>query len=161
MVLSPVGAIQIVVQIDEKDLGLIALGQPAKVSADAYPNTNFPASVVYINPSIDLQRGSVEIKLAVPDPPATLRQDMTVSVDIEVARRKDALTVKTTSVHDGLTRTPWLLIARSGRAVRQSVMIGARGILDLEIASGAAAGDLVIPASAAIAPGDKVRVAAP
>jgi HlyD family secretion protein len=161
MVLSPVGAIQIVVQIDEKDLGLIALGQPAKVSADAYPNTNFPASVVYINPSIDLQRGSVEIKLAVPDPPATLRQDMTVSVDIEVARRKDALTVKTICVHDGLTRTPWLLIARSGRAVRQSVMIGARGILDLEIDSGAAAGDLVIPASAAIAPGDKVRVAAP
>jgi hypothetical protein len=53
------------------------------------------------------------------------------------------------------------LIARSGRAVRQSVMIGARGILDLEIDSGAAAGDLVIPASAAIAPGDKVRVAAP
>ena len=161
MVLSPIGATQIVVQIDEKNLGLIAVGQPAKVSADAYPDASFPATVVYINPSIDLQRGSVEVKLAVREPPAALRQDMTVSVDIEVARRKDALAVKADSVHDGLTRSPWLLIAKDGHAVRQNVVIGARGTADLEIAGGAAAGDLVVPASAAIAPGDKVRATAP
>ena len=33
MVLSPVGAIQIVVQVDEKDLGLIAIGQSAASGA--------------------------------------------------------------------------------------------------------------------------------
>jgi len=35
--------------------------------------------VAYINPAVDPQRGSVEVKLDVPRPPAYLRQDMTVS----------------------------------------------------------------------------------
>ena len=51
----------------------------------------FDAVVSYINPGIDITRASLEAKLTVADPPTYLRQDMTVSVDIEVARRDDAL----------------------------------------------------------------------
>ena len=83
MVLSPSSETQLVVQIDEKNLGLIAIGQKALASADAFPKDTFAAEVIYINPGIDLQRASVEVKLRVPEPPAYLRQDMTVSVDIE------------------------------------------------------------------------------
>ena len=55
--------------------------QTAQASADAYPQLRFPARLQYINPGIDAQRGSVEVKLDVPQPPAYLMQDMTVSVD--------------------------------------------------------------------------------
>ncbi|HEY8048992.1 MAG TPA: efflux RND transporter periplasmic adaptor subunit, partial [Ramlibacter sp.] len=70
MVLSPEGAAQLVVQIDEKNLKLLQLGQDALASADAYADQRFAARVVYINPGVDAQRGSVEVKLAVPQPPA-------------------------------------------------------------------------------------------
>jgi HlyD family secretion protein len=59
MTLSPSGDTQLVVQIDEKNLGLIALGQKALASADAFPKETFAAEVIYINPGIDLQRASV------------------------------------------------------------------------------------------------------
>ena len=63
MVLSPAGETQLVVQIDEKHLNLLKLGQSAQVSADAYPDQRFTAELVYINPGVDAQRGSVEVKL--------------------------------------------------------------------------------------------------
>jgi HlyD family secretion protein len=85
MRLSPSGESQIVVQIDEKDLGMINVGQKALASADAYAKATFAAEVIVINPGIDLLRASVEAKLRVPDPPEYLRQNMTVSVDIEIA----------------------------------------------------------------------------
>jgi HlyD family secretion protein len=82
MTLSPEGATQLVVQIDEKNLRLIALGQQALASADAYPQQKFKAQVAYINPGINAQTGAVEVKLDVSEPVQTLRQDMTVSVDL-------------------------------------------------------------------------------
>ena len=91
LVLAPAGEVQLVLQIDERNLGKIALGQKALASADAYPDQRFAAVVSYINPGVDITRASVEVKLTVADPPDYLRQDMTVSVDIEVAAKDHAL----------------------------------------------------------------------
>lgn len=40
-VLAPAGSTQLVIQVDEKNLGLIKLGQAALASADAYPDRTF------------------------------------------------------------------------------------------------------------------------
>jgi len=45
-----------VLQIDERNLGKISLGQKALASADAYPDQRFAAVVSYINPGIDITR---------------------------------------------------------------------------------------------------------
>jgi HlyD family secretion protein len=62
---------------------MLRLGQHALVSADAFASENFPADVVYINPGVDFNTATVEVKLTVPSPPPYLVQDMTISVDIE------------------------------------------------------------------------------
>ena len=97
-------------------------------------------------------------KFAVPDPPPYLLPEMTVSVEIEVARKAGALTLPLDGVRD-LATAPWVLAVRGGRARRVPVGIGARGATRVEILSGLAAGDQVIPAAESkIAAGDKVRV---
>ena len=73
MVLWPEGETQVIVQIDEKHLNLLKVGQTASVSSDAYPDQRFTAELMYINPGVDAQRGSVEVKLRVPQPPAYVR----------------------------------------------------------------------------------------
>ncbi|MDZ4840619.1 MAG: efflux RND transporter periplasmic adaptor subunit [Hyphomicrobium aestuarii] len=162
MTLSPSGEIQLTVQIDEKNLGLIAVGQPALASADAYAKQTFPAEVVYINPGIDLQRASVEVKLRVPNPPHYLRQDMTVSVDIEVARRENAVTLPAGSLRDVGTPRPWLLKVDAGRAKRVPVAVGIVSGGKAEIISGLQADDITVPANnKAIKNGQRVRIAAP
>jgi HlyD family secretion protein len=157
MTLSPTGETQLVVQIDEKNLGLLSLGQDVVASADAYPRQTFAARVVYINPGIDAQRGSVQVKMTVPKPPDYLRQDMTVSVDIIVAQHTHAIVVPTEAIHDLNGAEPWVMRIIDGRAARQPVQIGVRGTNRIEITSGLSPGDLVIPATATVTAGQRVR----
>ncbi len=159
MVLAPVGETQIVVNIDEKHLGKLALGQHALASADAFPADSFAAELFYLNPGIDPVRGAVQVKLRVPTPPAYLRQDMTVSVDIEVARRTGVLAVPGDAVHDAATTHPWVLVVRDGHTVRQAVEIGMRGDAALEILSGVSLGESLVPiTNAVVVAGQRVRV---
>jgi HlyD family secretion protein len=161
MLLSPGDEMQIVLQIDERNLSRIAIGQTARVSADAYPQAHFAATVSFINPGIDIARASATVKLTVSDPPAYLRQNMTVSVDIATARRTDVLSLPGSAVRDALTSAPWIMVLENGRAVRRPVRLGLQGDQRIEILSGVAKGSQVIPATADIAEGDRVRVASP
>ena len=149
MVLSPAGATQLVLQIDERNLGQLKLGQKALASADAYATQKFPAELAYINPGIDAQRGTVEVKLDVPNPPEYLRQDMTVSVDIEIARRANTLVIPAEAVRESTNSSPWVLKAVSGRARRQAVKLGLTGGGMVEILDGLSPGDLVVMEAAA------------
>jgi len=158
MVLAPAGETQIIVQIDEKNLSQLKLGQQAVASADAYPREHFAAELFYINPGIDALRGSVEVKLRVPDPPAYLRQDMTVSVDIEVARRFDVLVASADAVFDAIGAHPWVLAIVGHRATKKAVVLGLRGEGRVEIRQGVDQGDRLISAAGGVAPGQRVRV---
>jgi HlyD family secretion protein len=161
MVLAPAGEAQLVLQIDEKNLGLIAVGQKALASADAFPDKSFAAQVAYINPGIDIMRASVEVKLSVPEPPAYLRQDMTVSVDIEVGRRSDTLILPLRDIHDALTGSPWAMIVRDQRAHKQPVRLGLRANSYVEILDGVVAGDLAVPVTAGVRTGQRIRPVMP
>jgi HlyD family secretion protein len=161
LVLAPTGEVQLVLQIDERNLGKLALGQKAVASADAYPDQRFNAVVSYINPGIDISRASVEVKLTVSDPPDYLRQDMTVSVDIAVAERNDTLVLPIRSVHDVLSGAPWVLVIRDGRAAKRPVRLGLRGNSQLEIVDGMAEGELAIPLNSGVLTGQRVRAVLP
>ena len=161
LVLAPDGETQLVIQLDERNLGLLRPGQPALASADAYPDQSFAARVAFINPAVDIARASVEVKLTVDHPPPYLRQDMTVSVDIEVARRERVLVVPARGVHDAMSNRPWILGIKEGRAVKQPVRIGVRGATAYEIVEGAVEGDAVIPVGASIMTGQRVRAVLP
>jgi HlyD family secretion protein len=161
LVLAPAGELQLVLQIDERNLGKLALGQKALASADAYPDRNFSATVTYINPGIDISRATVEVKLTVPVPPDYLRQDMTVSVDIEVASKDNADVLPIRSVHEILSGQPWVLAVRNGRAIQHPVTLGLRGNSQMEILEGLEAGDIVVPQSSGVRAGQRVRPVLP
>ena len=157
MTLSPSGRVQMVVQIDEKNLGLLSIGQKAVASADAYPTQRFAAEIVYINPGVNVQTGAVEVKLDVPSPPQVLKQDMTVSVDIEVARHPGALVVASGAVRDIDTPNPWVLKVQDGHAVRMRVRLGLHAGGVAEVLEGLHAGDVVVAGGVAVADGARLR----
>jgi len=158
MALSPSGETQLVVQIDEKNLHLLKLGQSADASADAFAEQRFAAHLVYINPGVDVQRGSVEVKLAVPHPPEYLTQDMTVSVDIRIAQHPRAVLVPTDAVHDDVDAAgPWVLKVDGHHARRQPVRLGLRGGGLSEVLNGLQPGDQVVPAAADVHDGSRLR----
>ncbi len=160
MVLAPDGETQVVAQIDEKNLSQLKLGQKALGSADAYPKERFDAELFYINPGIDVLRGAVEVKLRVAHPPEYLRQDMTVSVDIEVGRRANTIVIPSETVIDSNTAAPWVMAINGHHLVRKPVTLGLRGEGHVEVLSGIAPGEvLAATAGTPLKAGQRVRAA--
>ena len=154
------GDTEVLVPLDEKNLGRIALDQTAQCVADAYPEQTFVARVSFIAPSVDPQRGTLDLRLTVDPVPDYARQDMTVSVNIETGRRDHALVV----ANDALTNVSagkgdvWLVT--DGKATQSRVTLGLRGLAASEVTAGIKAGDWVLADGAVdIADGARVRVA--
>jgi HlyD family secretion protein len=126
-------------------------------SSDLFPRERFAAELFYVNPAIDPQTASVQVKLRVPSPPVWIRQDMTVSVDVEVARADAALVLPLAAVHGPLSEHPWILVAENGRAHRRAVRLGLSGGGRAVVEEGVAATDPVIPVRAAISEGDRLQ----
>jgi HlyD family secretion protein len=101
------------------------------------------------------------VKLTVADPPDYLRQDMTVSVDIEIAAKDRALVLPIRSVHDVLSGQPWVLGIKDGRAAKKPVRLGLRGNSQLEILDGMAEGEVAIPLNSGVLTGRRVRAILP
>jgi HlyD family secretion protein len=155
--LAAVGQTQLVLQVDEKNLASLRLDQDALAVADAYPSERFEARIFYIAPGIDAQRGSVEVKLAVPAPPAYLKPDMTVSVEIAAGRAENALVVPADMIREASSVSPWVMVVRDGIAVRQPIKLGLRGSGQTQIIAGLNEGERVIAPTVAVVQGANVR----
>lgn len=155
------GATELSVTPDERNLADLRLGQPARASAEAFPDRPFDARVAYIAPAVDALRGTVEVRLSVAAPPDYLRPAMTVSVEVEVARRADALTLPPEAVRDAATGAPWVMVVGGdGRTARRPVALGLRGARVVEVTGGLTERDAVVPSAATVDVGRRVRVAA-
>lgn len=138
------GPVRLIVQVDEKNLPLITKGAVAMAAADAFPAERFEAVVNYISPGIDASRGSVELRLDVAKPPALLKSDMTISMDLQGPLLKQALMLPADAVRQLQTESPWVLVDREGTAVKVAVKVGLQTQGRVAIAEGLKAGDRVI-----------------
>ena len=152
------GNTEIRVPLDERNLSSLEVEQQAVAIADAYPDKPFPVHISFIAPSIDPQRGTVEVRLAVDPIPEFLRQDMTVSVNIETDRRAKALVVPNDALANVKKDNADVLLLRNGQVQRQQVRLGLRGLSASEVLSGLSAGDeILVDATASLADGARVR----
>ena len=154
------GKTEIRVPLDERNLSRLALQQPAVAIADAYPDKPFPVRISFIAPSIDPQRGTVEVRLSVDPVPDFLRQDMTVSVNIETDQRAKALVIPNDALANVKEDSAEVLLLRDGQVQRQRVKLGLRGLSASEVLSGLSAGDeILVDATVSLADGKRVRTA--
>jgi len=158
LTLALAGPLQLVGPVDERYLEQLQIGQPASVLADAFPGQSFAARVQSIAPVVDAQRGSIEVKLALPQaPPDFLREDMTLSVEVETGRRERTLVVPMEALdggRDGSAAT--VRVVNDGRVEARPLRLGLRTLEAAEVLEGLAAGDIVLLGPAP-EPGRRVR----
>jgi HlyD family secretion protein len=146
MSLALAGPTQLVAQVDERFLDQLQAGQKATVLADAFASRPFAARVLSIAPAVDAQRGAIEVKLALADAaPAFLREDMTLSVEVETAQRERTLVVPLRALRgDATAGAAGVLVAQDGRAQARPVRLGLRTLDAVEVLEGLRAGEAVL-----------------
>lgn len=144
MTLALDGPARLIVQVDEKNLPLLGQGRAAIAAADAFPNQRFEALIAYVSSGVDAARGTVELRLNVPNPPDFLKSDMTVSIDIAGPLLKQALFLPAEAIRQLQSDAPYVLLEREGRAARAAIRLGLHTQGRAQILSGIAAGERVI-----------------
>ncbi len=146
--LALAGPTQLVAQVDERFLDQLQVGQTAMVVADAFADQRLAAKVLSIAPVVDAQRGAIEVKFRLlQDAPAFLREDMTMSVEVETARREQALALPLAVLRQATGDTARVLVAVDGVVQERQLRLGLRTLAAAEVLEGLRLGDAVLTGS--------------
>lgn len=143
--LVDLSSLEVVLQVDEIDVGSLSVGQPATVTLDAYPDVSIPAEVASIasaamtNPS-----GLVtfDVRLRLGDTALPLLAGMTANADLVTAEKQGVLLVPNAAIQVDRTTGTYSVWRVNGETLEEvPVTIGLRDGRYTEITSGLSAGD--------------------
>jgi RND family efflux transporter MFP subunit len=152
--------------VNESELSRIAMGQPARVRPEAYPERSYDARVVKLYPQINRQKGTLKVEVLILEPDEWLRPDMSVRIaflsEAEPTARGEAAPVVLAPGEavraEGGASFAW--VVTEGRLRRQPLEVaGPAGDGRVVVAKGLAGGEaLVVGEAAGLAEGQAVRV---
>ena len=148
-------------RLPERNLTQIKVGQGIEVVADALPGERFSGLIDAINPRIDANGRSLEIRARLDNTGGKLRPGMFVRVRVIVGERANALLVPEEAiVPQGAEFFVYKVV--EGQARRIPVKIGVRREALVEIVEGLKSGDQVVTAGMRLSrDGQPVRVLQP
>lgn len=134
----------VMVDIAERNLALIEVGQRAVVRLRAYPDHPFTGKVTVIYPHLKAETRTARIRIELPNPDNVLRPDMYADVEIATGTEAPVVTVSSSAVIDSGERQLVLLDKGEGRFEPRAVKLGRRGGGVVEIKEGLAENDKVV-----------------
>jgi len=86
---------QVQADVDQSDIGRIAVGQPARFTVDSYPDQEFRGRIsqIRLNATVTQNVVTYPVIIEVPNPDEKLRPKMTANVTIDVAVVRDVLRI--------------------------------------------------------------------
>jgi membrane fusion protein, multidrug efflux system len=145
-------------RLPERNFAQIHVGQVVEVVADALPGERWQGQIEAINPKVDSNGRSLEIRARLDNTGGKLRPGMFVRVRVIVGERQNALLVPEESIVP-LGEEFYVFKIVDNVARRVPVKIGVRRDAMVEIVQGLAAGDQVVTAGMRLSrDGQPVRV---
>jgi Cu(I)/Ag(I) efflux system membrane fusion protein len=132
------------IDVAERDLGSVAVGQAVTIRARSFPGRSFTGTIAVIYPQVNRDTRTARVRVELANPDLTLLPDMYVDAEIDTAHSAPVLAVPDSSVLDTGTRQAVLLDKGDGRYEPREVAIGRRGGGYIEIRTGLAKGDAVV-----------------
>lgn len=132
------------IDVAERDLGMIAVGQPVTVRARSFPSRDLSGKIAVVYPQVNRETRTARVRVELTNPDLALLPDMYVDADIDIGGSQPVLTVPDSSVLDAGSRQVVLVDKGEGRFEPRDVMIGRRGGGLIEIRSGLQDGDPVV-----------------
>jgi membrane fusion protein, copper/silver efflux system len=134
----------VLVDIAERDLDGIAIGQKVDVRPRAFVNRVFSGEVGLIYPHLNAQTRTARIRIELANPDGLLRPDMYVDAEIDAGSPQPVLAVPESAVLDTGSRQAVFVDKGQGRFEPRDVKLGHRGGGYVEIRDGIAEGEPVV-----------------
>ncbi|UQD75567.1 efflux RND transporter periplasmic adaptor subunit [Bradyrhizobium japonicum] len=132
------------VDVAERDLGNIAVGQSVAVRARSFPGRSFTGTIAVVYPQVNRDTRTVRVRIELANPDAVLLPDMYVDADIDTADAAPVLAIPDSAVLDTGSRQAVLVDKGEGRFEPREVKLGRRGGGYVEVRQGLADGEAVV-----------------
>jgi HlyD family secretion protein len=136
LILARDGHLRLEATSDEKNLESLQLGLSARVVADGLKEQPFNAILSFISPAVDVDRGTVTVRFILENPIPALKPEMTVSINLDILRRPNALILPLSAVRDNNSDRPWVLEVKDKHTRSVPVTLGPRGDNQVELLTG-------------------------
>ena len=149
--------VEIAAAIPVEHLGRIKIGQPVKVTSDAYGDQAFTGEVIAIAPAVDAATNTTLARIRMANPGRLLKIGMFVQAQVGLSVRKGALTVPPSAVSKGEEDAVVYVVAGE-TATRTKVTLGIETTAAVEVLDGVKEGQKILT-SAVHGLGERARLA--
>jgi len=142
--IADISLVWALVDVAERDLGNVAVGQDVTVRARSYPDRVFSGRIAVVYPQVNRDTRTVRVRIELANPDAALLPDMYVDADIDTTDGAPVLAIQDSAVLDTGTRQAVLVDKGAGRFEPREVKLGRRGGGYIEVRDGLADGEAVV-----------------
>jgi Cu(I)/Ag(I) efflux system membrane fusion protein len=148
MRLANLDKVWVIADVSERDMGLVKVGQPAKVSFKAFPSDTFEGRVTFILHELDMATRSGQVRIEIDNPDRRIKHEMYAEVEIDTsAGDAPRVSVPNSAIINSGNRQVVLVARGEGRFEPRDVTLGLRGDNYTEIKNGVADGEDVVVAA--------------
>jgi Cu(I)/Ag(I) efflux system membrane fusion protein len=148
---ADLSSVWVIADVFEQDIGLVRVGQQAKVRIGAYPDKAFEGTVTYVYPTLKAETRSVPVRVELANPGGLLKPAMFASLELSAAGGAKVLAVPSSAVIDSGVRRVVLVQsggdAKAGRFEPREVKLGVRSGDYVEVLEGVKEGEPVVVAA--------------
>ena len=146
------------VNVPERELAKLSVGQVAQLTFDAVPNHVFEGKIELISPYVSADTATFTVRIRVTKTDGLLRPGMFARVAIVYERKPDALQIPRTALLDG-DGPPKVFVVKDGKALERAVKLGLSNGAWIEVTDGLKDGEqVVVVGQGAVKPGAAARV---
>jgi membrane fusion protein, copper/silver efflux system len=142
--IADISRVWAVIEVAERDIGNIAVGQPVIVRARAYPGRSFDGAVKVVYPQINRDTRTTRMRVELANDDLALLPEMYVDAAIDIAGGGEVLAVPESAVLDDGGRRAVLVDKGEGRFEPREVRLGRSGAGLVEVTEGIAEGEAVV-----------------
>jgi cobalt-zinc-cadmium efflux system membrane fusion protein len=142
--ISDVSTVWVLVNVYQKDLPYVRVGDQVAIQTDTYPET-FHGRIAYVAASLDPSTRTLQARIETNNPGEKLKKDMYVVATVNAGTIQDAIALPDAAVLRDTENQPFVYAAASATQFgRRSVTLGESLNGQTQITSGLKAGDRVI-----------------
>jgi Cu(I)/Ag(I) efflux system membrane fusion protein len=142
--IADISLVWALVDVAERDLGSIALGQPVTIRACSFPGRMFSGTIAVIYPQVNRDTRTARVRIELANPDLALLPDMFVDAEVDTADPAPVLAVPDSAVLDTGSRQAVFIDRGEGRYEPRQVKLGRRGVGYVEIREGVAENEQVV-----------------
>lgn len=143
MSLHDINTVRVLIEVVERDIPLVQVGQKAELRAEAYPDHVFEGTVTRIVQALNRATRTMTVEVDLPNGDRRLKGGMFARVEVLVGTHRQALQIPIDAV-SRLEETQYVYVVRDGKARRVEVEVGARSRNRIEITKGLTGNESVI-----------------